>query len=408
MKVAFLGNVNNHPFIVCKHLRDKGAETVFFVEADINNTLLRPESTGLVQYPYPGWIKEVPQFRSSLVMHLPAFFAKKIIRQINECDAVIMNDYAHRIIPHLRKGIIKICMFTGGDLEIMADYENVQSMKLTNPKLKYFPAALKKAYARYSVKQLRDAIRQTDLVGYFPFGLSPVGDKILNEIFEGHAYPKYNHWCIMLDGMDYIAPTQNKKIRILNVARFMWKEPFPAGRSSNENKRNDIMIAGLGRFLKEYPEMLDIHFIEKGLHVQESKELIEQYGFSASVTWHSEMPLIKLLDEINKADIVFDQLGDHLIGGGIIAMAKGRPLIANARPEILKQISEGEIPVCHSTNADEVYEWLKKLVFDEKLRIDVGAKSSSFAFNFMDIKNESEYYYNFIQEKMNKTTDKQL
>jgi len=402
MKVAFLGNVNNHPFIVCKHLKDKGADTVFFVEAHINNTLFRPESTGLVKYPYPDWIKEVPQFRKSVVMHLPGIFAKKIIREIDQCDAVIVNDYAHRIIPHLRKGIIKICMFTGGDLEIMTDYENVRSMKMTNPKLKLVPGFLKRAYARYSVNQLRNAIKQTDLVGYYPFGLNTDGDKILNEIFGGNDYPKYSHWCIMLDGMNYTPPQSNKKIRVLNLARFMWKEPFPAGRSANENKGNDIMIAGLGNFLKDYPGSLDIHFIEKGLHVQESKDLIEQYNFLESVTWHSEMPLTQLMDEIDKADIVFDQLGNHLIGGGIIAMAKGRPLIANARPEILEQISEGEIPVCHSTNADDVYEWLKKLVFDEKYRIDVGTRSSRFAFDFMNIKNESEYYYNFIQKRMDK------
>jgi hypothetical protein len=400
MKVAFLGNVNNHPFIVCKHLRDKGADTVFFVEAHKDYTLFRPESTGLVKYPYPHWIKETPQFRKSVVMHLPGIFAKKVISEINECDAVILNDFGHRIIPHLRKGIIKICMFTGGDLEIMADYENVRSMKLNNPKLKFVPGFLKKAYARYSVNQLRNAIRKTDLVGYYPFGLNTDGDKILKEIFGGNDYPKYSHWCIMLDGMNYTPPPNNKKIRILNLARFMWKQPFPAGRSINENKGNDIMIAGLGNFLKDHPHSLDIHFIEKGLHVEESKELISQYGFSDSVTWHKEMPLTELLEEIDKADIVFDQLGNHLIGGGIISMAKGRPLIANARPEILEQISEGEIPVCHSTNADNVYEWLTKLVFDEKYRVDVGVRSSRFAFNFMNIKNESEYYYNFIQKKM--------
>ena len=118
MKVAFLGNVNNHPFVVCKHLKEKGVDTIFFVEATITNELYRPESTGLIKYPYPDWIKEVPKFQKSLVIHIPQIFARNVIQEINTCDAVILNDFAHRLIPHLRKGIIKICMFTGGDLEL--------------------------------------------------------------------------------------------------------------------------------------------------------------------------------------------------------------------------------------------------------------------------------------------------
>ena len=100
MRVAFLGNVNNHPFIVCQHLKDKGVETLFFVEADKQNKLYRPESTGLVNYPYPAWIKEVPQFQQAHVMHLPHIFAKNIINQINNCDAVVLNGWVHTRRDH--------------------------------------------------------------------------------------------------------------------------------------------------------------------------------------------------------------------------------------------------------------------------------------------------------------------
>ncbi|MEO7461141.1 MAG: hypothetical protein ABIT96_00335, partial [Ferruginibacter sp.] len=99
-------------------------------------------------------------------------------------------------------------------------------------------------------------------------------------------------------------------------------------------------------------------------------------------------------------DIVFDQLGNHLFGAGVISMAVGRPLIANGRLDILKQVSEGEIPVCHAASEEEVVEWLEKLVFDEALRIKTGKASSVFSFRFMDIRNESDYYYDFIQQQM--------
>lgn len=398
MKVAFLGNVNNHPFIVSKHFKDKGAEVIFFVEADKSNKLYRPESTGLVSFPYPDWIEEVPKFENAIVIHFPNLFARKIIQRLNECDAVILNNYAHRIIPFLNKKIIKICMFTGADLEVMADFENVKLMKMNSGKLKLLPLFLKNLYASFSVRQLRSAIKKSDLIGYFPPGLNPIGDKLLSDIYGKKPYNRYNHWCIMLDGIHYTPPVINSKIRILNLARFMWKLPFPNGTSSGENKRNDLMIEGLGNFLKDYPDSIEIHLVEKGLHVQESKDLIEHFNFTQNVIWHKEMPLNELIQEIIKSDIIFDQLGEHLFGAGILGMAVGRPLIANARPEILSQISGKEIPVCHSVNANDVYYWLKKLVFDKDLRISKGIQSSEFAFKFMDIRNESEYYYNFIKK----------
>lgn len=403
MKVAFLGNVNNHPFIVAKHFRDKNVEVIFFLDTAPENTLSRPESTGLVNYPYPDWIREVPVFRKSAAMHFPKVFAPSVIREINGCDAVITNDYGHRILPLLRKDMISVCMFTGGDLEIMGDYDNVMRMKLSNPKLRILPSFLKKIYARLSVNQLRKAISQASLIGYFPEGLNDIGDRILKEIFGTRKYNRYNHWCVMLDGLQYTEPPKNKKIRVFNVARFMWKKPFPAGRAVTEDKGNDIMIRALGAFLKDHPGTLDIHFVEKGLHVEESKQLIDECGFAGDVTWHSEMPVNALFKEIEKADIIFDQLGPHLFGAGIFGMAIGRPLIANARLEILSQVASGdEIPVCHAINEDGVYQWLKRLVFDDQFRVETGKKSSDFAFMHMDIKQESGYYYSFIKEELGK------
>jgi hypothetical protein len=51
-------------------------------------------------------------------------------------------------------------------------------------------------------------------------------------------------------------------------------------------------------------------------------------------------------------------------------------------------------------NEEQVDEWLEKLYQDQALRERIGRESSLFAFRYMDIRNESEFYYNFIAEKM--------
>ena len=183
MKIGFLGNTNNYPFIIANQMRELGCDVVMYVDAPPNLMLNRPEHYSLnITYPYPDWIVEKQSLNKSLHIHLPFIFERKVIKELNTCDAVILNDYGHRFKNYINKNIPSISMFSGGDLEIMADYSNVLQMKLTNTKIKYIPAFLKKMYAKFSVDQLRKGISKASLVSYFPQGLIPYGDRFLDEI----------------------------------------------------------------------------------------------------------------------------------------------------------------------------------------------------------------------------------
>jgi glycosyltransferase involved in cell wall biosynthesis len=397
MKIAFLGNINNHPFHVAHYFRSQGHEVIVYIDASKNIALHRPESlTYGISYPYPDWIIEETRLENTLWMHFPQIFAKKIINVLNTCDAVVVNHYGHRFIPFLKKNIIKICMFTGGDLETMADYDSVLKMRLSSPKLKYVPTGLKKWYANFSVNQLRRGIRNADLISYFPKGLVPLGDRLLEEIFEGRAFNKYEHYAMFIDGINYAVPHQNNPVKVLGLARFLWKEPFPPGVHYLENKGNDIMIKGIAEYLRQSGKKLDIHFIEKGHQVNESKELINQLGFADMVSWHKEMPMNLLLEKIEEADIVFDQLSNHLVGVGIFGMLKGRPLIANMRPEILGKMRNDTIPVCNAVSPQEVANWLQKLVDNPEQRKEIGLQASKYAAQHFDIKSQAKFFLDFI------------
>ena len=401
MKIAFLGNINNHPFHVAWYFKQQGHDVTIYIEADQKVLLHRPEAlTYGIKYPYPDWIIEERRLDRSLWMHFPSVFARKIIKQLNTCDAVVVNHYGHRFLPYLKKEIIKVCMFTGGDLETMADYESVLKMRMNAPKLKFFPGFLKRWYANFSVDQLRRGIRSADLISYFPKGLLPLGDRLLNEIFEGKPFNKYEHYAMFIDGITYAEPPRNNPVKVLNLARFLWKEPFPPGVHYLENKGNDIMIEGIAAYIRKTGQKLDVQFIEKGNHIEESKALIRELGFEDMVTWHKEMPMYKLVEKIEEADIVFDQLGNHLVGVGIFGMIKGRPLIANMRPEIITKITKEELPVCNATTAAEVAAWLEKLVNDPELRRTIGLQSSKFALRHFDIKKQAKYFLDFITDNI--------
>ncbi len=386
MKIGFLGNTNNYPFIIASQMRAMGSEVVLFVDAPANEWLNRPEQyTNEIAYPYPSWIKEKLSLRKSLNTHFPNIFEKDVIKELNTCDAVILNDYGHRFKNYIKPSIPSISMFSGSDLEMMTDYDKAMNVRLTSPKLKMIPIFLRKMYARFSVNQLRSAVAKASLISYFPEGLVPEGDALLKEIFGDKPFKRFSHLHVVTEGYKYHLPIGNPVFRIFSFTRFMWKTPFPPGRSIFENKGNDIMIKGIALFLKNYDKPLDIHLIEKGLHINESKALIDELGLSHLVTWHKEMPFKELQSYIIQADVVFEQLGTHFISGGFYAMLLGRPLIGNARPEIFDSIAGEPTPVCHATTPEEVCQWLQKLTRDRELMAAIGKKSRQYVLDHFDI-----------------------
>ena len=158
------------------------------------------------------------------------------------------------------------------------------------------------------------------------------------------------------------------------------------------------MIRGLAAFIKKNNVGLDIHFVEKGPHVAVSKQLADEVGLTPYITWHKEMSLKEVMDFYIKADIIFDHLGQHIIGGGMHAMAAGRPVIANARPDIFEKITGVESQICHATNEVEVEAWLTKLVFDYNFRIEKGKRSRDYALQYLNIEIEADFFIAALQE----------
>jgi len=399
MKIGILGNTNNYPFVIASQLKELGCEVVLYIDAPANEMLNRPEQySNDISYPFPSWIKEKLSLRKSWHVHFPQIFERAVIREINTCDAVILNDYGHRFKNFIKPSIPSISMFSGSDLEVMGVYENVMQLKLNNSKLNYVPTVFKKIYSRFSVNQLRKAISKASLVSYFPNDLIPYGDKILDEIFEGKPYKRFNHFHVVTKNYNYYPPPENLVFRIFSFTRFIWKTPFPQGMNVWENKGNDIMIRGIALFISTYNKPLEIHLIEKGIHVKETKELIKELGFSHMVIWHKEMPFKELQQHVIKADVIFEQLGTHFISGGLYAMLQGRPLIGNARPEIFDILTGEKSPICHATTPEQVCYWLQRLRADHDFVFEIGEKSRQYVLDHFDIINETKYFYNFFQD----------
>lgn len=69
-------------------------------------------------------------------------------------------------------------------------------------------------------------------------------------------------------------------------------------------------------------------------------------GLTPFVTWISVMTQYAIRDGFARADVVFDQFGTSIVGmAGLNAMATGRPLVADGRPETFGPVTGERSPI---------------------------------------------------------------
>lgn len=372
MKIGFFGNTNNYPLLLAQAIRKMGHEVILVAES--GERLHRPES----RYPefetgYPDWIIDGSQYTEWDYITLHPKIAP-LINLLSNCDAFIVNSLGPSLLPLLHHPAI--AFLTGSDLSHYANFAAIESRSAT-----WSSAYRQSADGKVSltllqdfIQRQRDGIKMCAAVSHMPRGLVAVSDTLLDDIGVTDA-KRFFIEMADLDQVKYQPPPHNQPVRIFCATRFTWKLPVELGRSPLDYKGSDIMIRGLGLFFRQTHTPLDIRLVRKGLHVTEAEQLITEEGLAEQVTWLDEMSLTSVWEEFARCDIVFEQLGQSMIGmAGLDALATGRPVIGNARPE---EIGPG-LPVCQAQTPEEVCAHLKRLVFNPAERERLGAANRQY------------------------------
>ncbi|MFO0739090.1 MAG: hypothetical protein U0270_24550 [Labilithrix sp.] len=391
MKIGFLGNTNNYPFLIARALRALGHDVLFFVDQRPSERLHRPECHSVgISFPYPSWIRDVSGPLSTLKQLLPEVFSPRVVAELLGCDAVVVNGLAHGVVAPFPKWIPSYHLFSGSDLDVLASEEAVCTALQRHPRLSRAPRRLVARVSNAIVSRHRAGIRRAAGVAYFPRGLVPAGDQLLDGLIDDRV-ARFAHWHVVTEGLAF-APAPNRAVmRLFNLTRFLWKEPLPPGYAIEENKRNDVLVRGIALFVAQTGRPLDVRFVEKGVDVAETKRLVQECGIAHLVTWLSEMSFAEVIEEYRTADVVTEQFGQHVFTGGLYPMLIGRPVIGNGRPEIIFGVTNQESPICQARTPAEVASWLAKLDASIALRNAIGIASREYVLQHCDIRHEASF-----------------
>lgn len=140
------------------------------------------------------------------------------------------------------------------------------------------------------------------------------------------------------------------------------RQHWSAGRHSDWEKGNDILIRGFARFVKEIEPKAHAVFVKWGQTIRESRELIDELGISHAVSWVDPMPNPRLLAYIEASDATADQF--YLGAFGSImpkALMLGRPCLIKFDPDMHRWCFDEMPPVANCGTPEETFEALLRM-----------------------------------------------
>lgn len=376
MPVSFFGNTNNYPYLLVKGFLENGIEARLVVNR--REPLHRPEfADPELARGYPEWIFDCSDLlESDFAAESPRI--GPVLNYLEYSDFAVMNHIGPSIAK--RVGLPYLCALTGSDVTYYADQRTPEiRTRSWSEQFRTSPSGLLDLdiWTRF-VERQRAGIAHCRALSFSPRGWDPAGDRVLDSL--GIADDR--RFTIYLCDTKALAPSRPKRrstLRVLNGARLNWCKPLPEGFTSLDDKGTDILVKGAALFLKQGGR-IELRLVEKGLHVLQTRALVESLGIGRHVRWFKELPLAKFRKLMRDSDVVCDQVGPSFPAmTAFEAMALGRPVVGNFRMEWFRGRFGEAPPACQAQSPEEVAAAFDRLAGDFAFREALSESGRRFA-----------------------------
>lgn len=374
MQIAFIGNINNAPFLLAEALREIGVNVrLLLTRAE---RLHHPVLSGLTNE-LPDWVYDASSLGLDAFERQDSSIGAALGWVMHKADLAVLNDTGpslHNLLP-----VPIVSVLTGSDLTYYAALSSGKARRASwAPGFISTPQGLM-AVSEWEEMVIRQrvGIRRSLLVSYSSWrGAMPKSDALLDEI----GVEPDRRICLPFIDTTRLHPSPlpgGQPLKIFNGARLNWVEPMPDGFSDQDHKGTDVLLRGFARFLQGGGQG-SLTLAEKGLHVAETRALARDLGLDPHIVWKQEMSLSDFFSEIAAAHVVCCSLGKSIPGqAGLCGMAAGRPVIADFQ-HYAPHYPE-PWPACDARSEDQVAEHLWTLYRRPESRAEIGKKAERFA-----------------------------
>lgn len=376
LKICFVGNTNNYPFLIASAMRNMGH--------DVTVLLDRPETLHRPNGRYEGfdldstdWVRDISADVTPDGWILSRSDALKRAA-LSRYDLLVLNGLGLALAGG--RGVRSFAMLTGSDLTHLANWASLRILwRSLTPSVGLVRRALACVLHGRTVYRQRSAIRSSFGVSYFVRGVVPEADRVLDSMGVGAE----RRTSFMLSDVGHISPApmpartaSSPLLRVFNVARLNWRQPKPAHLSELDMKGTDILLAGFALFLSRTKSDAQLVLVRKGVDVEATEREVRRLGVAQNIVWLPEMSQAAVFEQYAMADVVTEQLSTSYVGmGGLDAMAAARPVIANTRPDVPAKELLADSPVMHATTPEDVCRHLERLAHSRDSAVVLGERS---------------------------------
>jgi glycosyltransferase involved in cell wall biosynthesis len=388
--------------MLARALRRRGHEVSFIVAS--RDRLNRPEHRYAdITSAYPGWIHDLSR---TLRWRWLLPFRAPIRRALSGCDFVFLNEEGPTLAgefpaPH---GVL----LTGSDLQVFANPARIEGVLPPRFTRGGLPNRLMRSLIRTTIlepcflQRQRTGIARASFISYFAPGLQPEGDALLAGL--GVSSDDRRRCFLLMTDLELLKlkPRPSNQVpRLFCATRLTWKAEADAGLTAMDCKGTDVLIEGLAEAAHEHHQPFELHLVRKGRHVRETEELIQRHRLAERVVWHDELSQQEVISEYERSDIVLDQMASSFPGmAAMDAMATGRPVIANGRPEIFTRLYGRPMPVCHAVTAEDVARQVTQLLRNPDYWASVSREARAFTEKYLSSDAAAAFVESSLMERL--------
>ena len=124
-----------------------------------------------------------------------------------------------------------IALLAGSDLDVVASYRQVIKSKYAGGPIVRNATKILQILGAYLQRR---GLRKSTLVNYYPEGINPAGDLLLQKIMEGSDYLRLQNRGLSVENTPYKEPSDRTgdSVIIFSPTRFIWKSPLPIGNTA--------------------------------------------------------------------------------------------------------------------------------------------------------------------------------